>query len=343
MDGYVSQFIEYLDLEQGASVNTRLAYKRDLKQFEGFLTARGLPRAGAAGAAGADAGTYLACVGESDITAYMAWLFQDCAKTTIARKLSAVKGFFKYLQRVEVIDKNPAELLTAPKTGKTLPTVLTVEEAVALVEAPGKQAGRQINKQCDGQTGRPAKIDRRLVQRFLRDRAVLELLYSSGMRVSELVGVDLIFVNLKEGSVKVTGKGGKERLCIIGSLAASAIRDYLRVEGRSDETGGLLFRGRGGAALTQRTVQRIVKEYTLVSGIAKNPTPHSLRHSFATHLLDRGLDLRVIQEMLGHASLSTTQRYTSVSMDRLMEVYDRAHPRAEISGADIGGGEDRDN
>jgi len=181
------------------------------------------------------------------------------------------------------------------------------------------------------------------VQRFLRDRAVLELLYSSGMRVSELVGVDLIFVNLKEGSVKVTGKGGKERLCIIGSLAASAIRDYLRVEGRSDETGGLLFRGRGGAALTQRTVQRIVKEYTLVSGIAKNPTPHSLRHSFATHLLDRGLDLRVIQEMLGHASLSTTQRYTSVSMDRLMEVYDRAHPRAEISGADIGGGEDRDN
>ncbi len=162
------------------------------------------------------------------------------------------------------------------------------------------------------------------------------------MRVSELVGVDLAFVDLRAGSVKVTGKGGKERLCIIGGLAASAIGDYLEIEGRGQDTAGKLFTGRGGAPLTQRTVQRIVKKYTQVSGIAKNPTPHSLRHSFATHLLDRGLDLRVIQEMLGHASLSTTQRYTSVSMDRLMEVYDRTHPRAEIRDTEITDAEIKD-
>ncbi|VAV83784.1 Site-specific tyrosine recombinase XerC [hydrothermal vent metagenome] len=345
MNGYVLQFMEYLDLERGASVNTRLAYKRDLKQFEEFLEARGFFRA--AGVAGSQIGVGddLKRVREADIAAYMAGLFKGCGKTTIARKLSAIKSFFKYMQRIGVVGKNPSELLSAPKIGKSLPTVLSVEEAVALVEAPGKRIGRRVIKRSDGQTDRPAKpakIDRQLAQRVLRDRAVLELLYSSGMRVSELVGVDLTFLDLRGGSVRVTGKGGKERLCIIGSVAASAIKDYLKIEGRAGDITGMLFRGRSGAPLTQRTVQRIVKKYTQVSGIAKNPTPHSLRHSFATHLLDRGLDLRVIQEMLGHASLSTTQRYTSVSMDRLMEVYDRTHPRAEIKDIEITDAEIKD-
>ncbi len=326
MKGYIQQFMQYLDLERGASINTRLAYKRDLDQFEEFLTARGVIEESALD-------TDLTHIKESDISAYMAGLFSDCGKTTIARKLSAVKSFFKYLQRIEVNAKNPAELLSAPKVGRTLPTVLTVEEAVALVEAPGKRGGRQIK--VNRQQAKPAKIDKKLLQMILRDKAVLELLYSSGMRVSELVGIDMSLVDLREGSVKVTGKGGKERLCIIGKIAASAIRDYLKVEGRLDETRGILFQGRGFGPITQRTVQRIVKKYTKESEIAKDPTPHSLRHSFATHLLDRGLDLRVIQEMLGHASLSTTQRYTSVSMDRLMEVYDKAHPRAEIRAVEI--------
>lgn len=316
MNGYVRQFMEYLDLERGAAENTRLAYERDLRAFGEFLKGRGL-----APVMGADADPTR--VREADVTAYMAGLFGDCGKTTIARKLSAIKSFFRYLQRTSVIEKNPAELVTAPKIGRHLPTVLSVEEAVALVEAPEKQPLK------------PAKIDKALVQTILRDKAVLELLYSSGMRVSELVGIDMTFVDLREGTVKVTGKGNKERLCIIGDVAASAIRDYLKVEGRLGETGGWLFTGRNGARLSQRTVQRIVKKYTQTSGIAKNPTPHTLRHSFATHLLDRGVDLRVIQEMLGHANLSTTQRYTSVSMDRLMEVYDKAHPRAEIRSIEI--------
>jgi len=328
MEGYIQQFMQYLDLERGASIDTRLAYKRDLGQFEGFLKARGLLQGSVLD---------LARIKEQDISAYMAGLFSDCGKTTIARKLSAVKSFFKYLQRTEVVARNPAELLSAPKVGKALPTVLTVEEAVALVEAPGKRGDRQAARQQAKpvKSAKPAKIDKKLLQMILRDKAVLELLYSSGMRVSELVGIDISLMNLREGSVKVSGKGGKERLCIIGKIAAAAIRDYLRVHGRTGETRGVLFQGRGFGPITQRTVQRIVKKYTLASGIAKDPTPHSLRHSFATHLLDRGLDLRVIQEMLGHVSLSTTQRYTSVSVDRLMEVYDKAHPRAEIRTTEI--------
>ncbi len=325
MKGYIQQFMQYLDLERGASINTRLAYKRDLGLFEEFLTARGLLQ---------ESDLDLARIKEQDISAYMAGLFSDCGKTTIARKLSAIKSFFKYLQRIEVNAKNPAELLSAPKVGRALPTVLTVEEAVALVEAPGKRGGGHVKRQ-PAKPKKPAKIDKKLLQMILRDKAVLELLYSSGMRVSELVGIDMSLVDLREGSVKVTGKGGKERLCIIGKIAASAIRDYLKIHGRTGETSGMLFQGRGFGSITQRTVQRIVKKYTKASGIAKDPTPHSLRHSFATHLLDRGLDLRVIQEMLGHASLSTTQRYTSVSMDRLMEVYDKAHPRAEIRVVEI--------
>jgi integrase/recombinase XerC len=316
MNGYIRQFTEYLDIERGASINTRLAYQRDLEQFAMFLSSRGL-----SSVMGAD--VLPTSVREGDVTAYMAGLFGRCAKTTIARKLSAIKSFYKYLQRVEVVEKNPAELVSAPKIGKILPTVLSVEEAKALVEAPVTQ------------TVEPAKIDRRLVMTILRDKAVMELLYSSGMRVSELVGINLQVCDLRAGTVKVTGKGVKERLCIIGEVAASAIKDYLKVDARAGDAAGLLFRGRNGARLTQRTVQRIVKKYALSSGIAKNPTPHTFRHSFATHLLDRGVDLRVIQEMLGHASLSTTQRYTSVSMDRLMEVYDRTHPRAELRKVEI--------
>ena len=303
MEDYILKFDSYLEVEKNFSPHTRANYFKDLRAFEEFIKS---------GGADFDA----LKITRLDITAYLASLYGDYKKSSIARKLSAIKSFFKYLRKKEMIEESPAELVPTPKADKYLPTVLSVEETQALVEAP-----KSLKK---GKT-------------VLRDTAILELLYSSGIRVSELTGLRISDLGHYNGTVveiadtaKVTGKGNRERIIHIGEPARKAIAEYLKTDRQEAKPDSPLFTGARDKTKTvnQRAVQRLVKEYKALGGITKDPTPHTLRHSFATHLLDNGADLRAIQEMLGHKSLSTTQRYTKVSVERLIDVYDRTHPLA---------------
>ncbi|MBI5560488.1 MAG: tyrosine recombinase XerC [Deltaproteobacteria bacterium] len=300
MKSLVESFIDYLDVERGASLHTRKAYLRDLRQFRSFLNA------------GRKKEICMEKASESDILGFAGGLHSTCGKASIARKLSSIRSFFSFLVRKEFIKKNPAGMVESPKLEKYLPAVLTVEETEALVTAP-----YNIRKKTD-------------IKTVLRDRAVLEALYSTGVRVSELAGIRIGDLDLSGSTVRVMGKRGKERIAMLGSFSLAAIKDYISHLRKGAGGNDPLFTGKGGKHLSQRTIERIVKKYALLSGIAKTPTPHSLRHSFATHLLDGGVDLRAIQELLGHASLSTTQRYTGASLKRLMEVYDKTHPRANV-------------
>jgi integrase/recombinase XerC len=235
---------------------------------------------------------------------------------SVARKLSAVRALFEFLLRERTVAVNPAKLVATPKTPKTLPAVMTPEQTNNLIDAV--VAGPR-------DAGASATAER-FPARVARDRVIFELLYGSGLRVAELVGLDLEDFDWKERWIRVRGKGRKERLVPFGRRAAEALERYLAVRGH-EQTRAVLLNERGGR-LTTRSVDRIVKQYGLrVSG---DPSlhPHSLRHAFATHLLSDGADLRAIQELLGHASLSTTQKYTQLSLEKLMEVYDRSHPKA---------------
>ena len=303
MRGHIGSFLTYLDVERNASRHTVEGYGRDLGDFLAFLES--LPEF----EGGVDAGA----VGPAHVRAYVRRLYGGRKKSTIARRLSSIRSFFRFLEKKGLAASNPAALVPAPKVGRYLPSVLTVEEATSLVEAP-KKAPRGA---------------------ALRDSAVLEVLYSSGIRVSELTGLKIGDVDLEAGTMRVTGKGGKTRVAFLGRAAKEALRAYLaaRFPDGSPGPDEPLIAGKGGA-LSVRTVQRIVKRRALDGGIARRPTPHSMRHSFATHLLDSGLDLRTIQEMLGHSKLSTTQRYTKVGIESLLEAYDRAHPRAGKGHAD---------
>ena len=305
----IDDFCTYLEVERNSSPNTRAAYRRDLLEFLSFLQVSG-------GRGEAEE------VGEADVKAFVAALHGRLKRSSIARKLSSVRSFFSFILKKGIIEKNPAEFVPTPKAGKFLPTVLTIEEAEELVSsARSVRASKDMDE-----------AGKRKLGILLRDRAVLELLYSAGTRVSELVALDCGDINLEEGTVRVVGKGSKERLAYVGSYANEAIGSYNDWLGRACEGSEPFFLGRQGKRLTQRTVQRIVKKYVRISAIDKRPTPHSLRHTFATHLLDAGLDLRSIQELLGHESLSTTQRYTKVSIDGLIESYDSGHPRARGAG-----------
>jgi len=232
-------------------------------------------------------------------------------KVTISRKVASLRAFFTFLLREGVVRYNPAQMVQAPKTDKYLPSFLSIDEVFSLLKV----------KFEPGVSG-------------LRDRAIIEFLYSAGVRVSELTGLNVADVDFSGGLAKVRGKGRKERIVPIGGPALSALRVY--IDGRT-ETGKNrtevnrelpLFLNRAGSRLTPRSVRRIIDKYITLSGVGKKISPHALRHTFATHLMDAGADLRVIQELLGHESLSTTQKYTSVSVTRLMEVYDKSHPRA---------------
>lgn len=236
------------------------------------------------------------------IRKYLSFLHRRNKKSSIARKVSTLRSFYKYLVKERLVPSNPAKAVSTPKVEKLLPTALTVDEAFRLMEAPAEKKG-------------------------LRDRAILELLYSSGVRVGELVGVNVNQLEQDLGIVKVMGKGRKERIVPVGLKAIEALKAYLQERGDVSEEEPLFVNSRGGR-LTARSVGRLVKKYTKRSGIFRKVSPHSLRHTFATHLLDAGADIREIQEMLGHASLSTTQRYTHLSLGKLMEVYDKAHPRS---------------
>jgi integrase/recombinase XerC len=297
--------MHYLAFEKNASPHTCRCYRKDLERFEEFLKSSGM---------------YLDPAGDVEIEKvdrmairkYMSFLHRKNKKSSIARKISTLRSFFKYLIREQVIPSNPAESVSSPKVEKTLPTTLTVDEAFRLMESP-----QDVPETPSGMSKRNS----------VRDRAILELLYSSGLRVSELVGLNLDQLDPGLGIVRVMGKGRKERVVPVGGKAIDALKVY--VEGRGGLTGdGPIFVNSSGRRLTARTVGRLIKKYTRHSGIFRKVSPHSLRHTFATHLLDAGADIREIQEMLGHSSLSTTQRYTHVSMGKLMEVYDRAHPRS---------------
>ena len=303
--GLIHQFIHYLSAEKNASPHTCRCYRKDLEGFEDFLKSSGMYLNPAGD-------VQIEKVDRMAIRKYMSFLHRKNKKSSIARKISTLRSFFKYLIREQVIPSNPAKSVSSPKVEKTLPTTLTVDEAFRLMESP-----RSI----------PEKSSEMSKQNGVRDRAILELLYSSGLRVSELVGLNLNQLDSDLGIVRVMGKGRKERIVPVGVKAIDALKAYL--EGRGGLTGdGPIFINHTGGRLTARTVGRLIKKYARHSGIFRKVSPHSLRHTFATHLLDAGADIREIQEMLGHSSLSTTQRYTHVSMGKLMEVYDKAHPRS---------------
>jgi integrase/recombinase XerC len=242
-----------------------------------------------------------------DIRGFLAFQIRaGLSKTTVGRRLAVVRSFLRFMHREGYVETNPAKLVSSPKTGRPLPRFLSVDDAFSLVERPV------------GIGFMPA-----------RDRAILELLYSSGLRVSEAAGLNVDDVNTREGLVKVRGKGRKERLLPIGSKAVDALKSYLVEKILLKKRNSALFLNRRGGRLSERGIRRIVVKYAKLSGIDGKMGPHTLRHSFASHLLQDGADLRVIQELLGHSSLSTTQKYTHLDITHLMDVYDKAHPLAD--------------
>ncbi len=298
----IESFSQYLAYERRSSPRTVETYIRDLNAFRAFVVEEGFP---------ADA-RKLKIVA---LRGFLATLFDDNQTSTMARKVAALRSFFRFLLRRKMIRENPAAGLKSPKVTKTLPRFLTVEQAFRVVDAPFKDATRK----------KPLRV---------RDRAILELLYGSGVRLSELGELDIRDCDFKQGWVRVLGKGRKERRVPLGRESRDAVMAYLEVRGslrdkHDGQDGSALWLSKNGRRLGVRQIQNIVRRYGTLGAARGDLHPHALRHSCATHLLDAGADLRAIQELLGHASLSTTQRYTHVSVDRLMEVYDRAHPLAK--------------
>jgi integrase/recombinase XerC len=287
---YIDKFVAYLKIEKNASEHTIINYSADLKDFGKFL-----------GDAPLEGVNYLA------LRRYLAHMRgQNYSKRTVARKLATLRSFFRFLYREGYLKTNPASSISTPKFEKKLPLFLDAGEAVKLVEAPDE-------KEPSG----------------LRDRAILETLYSTGMRVGELVRLNVNDIDFIGGVVKVLGKGKKERLTPIGDKALRAIRGYLNKRGLKKLTERkAVFLNKNGGRLTDRSIRRVVGKYIKAVSLKENISPHTLRHSFATHLLNRGADLRSVQELLGHMNLSTTQIYTHVTTKRLKEVYEKAHPRA---------------
>jgi len=323
MEDAIRAFVSFLAVERNASRETIRNYQSDLQQLALFLhSAENAPRS-----------IRVDHVTTEDVRAYLHWLDRKGEKaSSLARKLACLRSFYRFLVREGTSQKNPAEGIRSPKLPKPLPRVLTKDDANALMEFPVGQSSLS-----------------------LRDRALLETLYSTGARVSEAVGINLGDLNQAEGLVHLRGKGRKERVVPIGDVAIQAIQEYrdsLRPSAArlpsassgptrlsssqavSDHPSAPIFLNHRGGRLTTRSVARIVSRYSsrLAGGAV---SPHALRHSYATHLLDEGADLRSIQEMLGHASLSTTQKYTHLAADQLVAVYDRAHPRARPAGSAI--------
>ena len=299
----IAEFKRSLLVEENASPHTVRNYVSDLRQLRAFLLEHRLALSDSGDEAVPDR------VDQTAIRTYLAALLRRNRKSSVGRKLSAAKGFFRYLLRRGAISRDPTAGIVTPRKEQQLPVHLTVDDMFRLLEAPPKDT--------------PAG---------LRDRALLEVLYSCGLRVSELVGLDWADIDSLLELVRVRGKGGKERLAPIGRKALAALAAYR--ERLSDLCPRRLrhekavYLNRRGGRLTTRSVARMVEHYVMATGLATKASPHALRHSFATHLLNAGADLRAIQELLGHASLSTTQKYTHVNLDQLMSVYDKAHPRA---------------
>ncbi len=295
----VEQFLQYLEAERDFSDKTLCAYQSDLRQFIAFV------------------GDYLesSAVGPQDVNQTCIRHFlgtlrrRGLQRRSVARKLASIRSFFKYLCRMKILQQNPAYGIISPKLDKRLPLFLDVEQAIRAMELP--VGGDFFSR---------------------RNHALLEVLYGTGIRVSELVGLDISSVDMLSGVVKVRGKGRKQRVVPVGGKALESVREYLpwreKLLQQLARQDSALFLNRYGRRLSQRGVQRIVNQYLSMVSEQKGLSPHVLRHSFATHLLDAGADLQAVRELLGHVSLSTTQIYTHVTTDRLKKIYHQAHPRA---------------
>jgi integrase/recombinase XerC len=304
MEAYIERFDNYLAAIKNASLHTRRSYRSDLNDFIAFLKENEKSLWN-------DGDIDLNAVNPITVRDYLAYLYQKNAKSTIARKLAALKSFFKFMVKEGLVGSHPAHPVSTPRKELNIPTFLSVDEMFSLIDQPDD------NKVLGA-----------------RDRAILELLYSCGLRVSEIVGLNLGTIDFDGGFLTVRGKGEKERMVPVGSKARGALRAYL--ERRSDllrepdkEVAQALFLNNRGGRLTSRSIGRMIDRYASCLSVFRPVHPHAIRHTFATHLLDAGADLRAIQELLGHSSLSTTQKYTHMGIDRLMEVYDKAHPRAK--------------
>jgi integrase/recombinase XerC len=281
-------FYRYLSTEKDVSVNTKRAYEGDIREFLGFLSKNGCSE-----------------VDQKAIRAFMADRYASLQKSSLSRKVSSIKVFFKFLKKKGHITENPAVLIKNPRIEKRLPKFYTVDEMFHFLDTLPEETW--INR---------------------RNRAIFELIYSTGMRAQEALGLDLADVHMEGLWAIVKGKGGKERVLPFGEKARNAIDNYLReVRYRRMDTTNALFINRHGNRLSYRGLLKVMKKHQLSASLFKNLALHGIRHSFATHMLNGGADLRSIQELLGHSKLSTTQKYTHISMDKIMEIYDKAHPR----------------
>jgi integrase/recombinase XerC len=318
MKQHIDRFIDYLRYERNASPNTIREYRRDVSQFMQFLTPPG------------EKTMPLAHVDHRVIREFVGWSYdQKLEKSSVARKLAALRTFFKFCVREGVVKQNPARLVSTPKLPKRVPRVITAEEMNGFLDnILGGDAATKRKRRAKPREQDDAKV------MLKRDRAILELLYASGLRVSELVGLDLGDIDRAGQMLRVLGKGRKERVVPFGSSAQAALEAYWPVREEILNRPGAepefqaVFLNHYADRLGARSVRAIVKKYSRLADVNWDLHPHSLRHAFATHLLADGADLRAIQELLGHVSLSTTQRYTQASIQQLMNVYDKAHPHA---------------
>ncbi len=300
MNNAIPKFLQYLRVERHASDLTIKSYKEDLETLSGYLeeSLGAMPRPDQ--------------ITPIDLRTYVAALHEaGYAKSSVARKLASLRSFFRFAQRNKLCDSNPAKPLRNPRRERKLPHFLTTKQIGKLLNAPPKNEPMG-----------------------LRDRAIFETLYSAGLRVSELVGINLRDIDMIDGIVRVRGKGKKERLAPLGSFAIRAIKRWMKhhkFRGPSSETSNPpVFLNKFGSRITTRSIGRMLEKYLKITGLDLRTSPHTLRHSFATHLLDRGADIRSVQELLGHKSLVTTQIYTHVSTASLRSIYEQAHPRAKL-------------
>ncbi|GAV22339.1 site-specific tyrosine recombinase XerD [Carboxydothermus pertinax] len=283
-------FIDYLLLEKGLSINTLLAYRRDLEKFTAFLNNRNIKLEEAT---------------TNDIKLFLQELARELKPASVARTLAAVRSFYKYLLREKLVAQNPASDVDGPKLGLKLPEILSYEEIDRLLQAPNLSSWEGV-----------------------RDRAMLELLYATGLRVSELINLELSNLYFEARYVRIFGKGAKTRLVPFGEVAAHYLENYLSLRTQQKVNTQKLFITRRGKEFTRQGFWKMLKRYGQKAGLQKNLTPHLIRHTFATHLLENGADLRIVQELLGHSFIETTQIYTHLTAKKLREVFRKAHPRA---------------
>jgi integrase/recombinase XerD len=291
---YCEAFNDYLKVEKGLSQNSLLSYNQDLKKYTGYLESKGIQEP--------------AKITSKDISEFMFSLRNKISVISIARILSTIKSFHKFLLREKITSSDPADFLETPKLQKKIPSFLSFDEVNKLLKEPNLKNSQGI-----------------------RDRAILELMYATGMRVSEVSYLKISDLNLDLGFIKCKGKGSKERIVPIGKVAQQFLHKYLdesRPKLLKKNISQYSFLAQGGRRLSRQSIWKMIKKTVLKAGIRKKVTPHTLRHSFATHLLERGADLRSVQEMLGHASIITTQIYTHINQSRLKEIHTKFHPRA---------------